>query len=117
MSLAVAEGDFLSIQETHLRKALSMFEEIEKTMMFAFNGAIFGAKAQWQDKVLTKIQTEGEIGHMELMRHFHYTLGSRELRDVINTLIEEERVERYLALTGGRQKMTYRYVGEVKKEV
>lgn len=109
MILSVSINDDLVITEDHIESALQLLGKLELNIPFAFQGVAWGEQAKFQDKVMMKIQTEKEIGHAELLQHFHYCMTGNDLKQIIQTLLDEDRIEFERRTTTGRQKLVYRW--------
>ena len=107
MILSASSNDDLVITEDHIESALSLLGKIELTMTHAYQGVAWGEKAKFQDKVLGKIQENGMIQHAKLLEAFHYCMTGDDLKAIIKTLTEEEKIGYDRVATTGRPKVVY----------
>jgi hypothetical protein len=95
------------VNEDHVESALSLFAKLEVSMSYAYQGVAWGEKAKFQDKVLSKIQESGMIQHAKLLENFHYCMTGDDLKAIIKTLVDEERIAYDRIITTGRTKVVY----------
>jgi len=107
MILSVSINDDLVITEDHVESALQLLGKLEITIPFAFQGVAWGEQAKFQDKVMMKIQSCKVIAHSDLLQHFHYCMTGQDLKHIIQTLLDEDRIEFERKATGGKTKIIY----------
>lgn len=111
MILSISLDDNLIVTEDHIQAALQLIGKLELNIPFAFQGVAWGEQAKYQDKVLMKIKASGEIGHSELMQHFHYAMSGSDLKQIIQTLLDEDVISFEKKATGGKMKIIYKWKG------
>lgn len=107
MSISASINDDMVITEEHIETALALLGKIELTMPYAYQGVAWGEKAKFQDKVWAKIDEVGMIPHAKLLEAFHYCMTGDDLRAIIHTLVDEEKVGFDRLATAGRTKVIY----------
>jgi len=107
MIISASINDDLVITEDHIESALSLLGKIELTMTHAYQGVAWGEKAKFQDKVWAKINEVGMIPHAKLLEAFHYCMTGDDLKAIIHTLVDEEKVGYDRLATAGRTKIIY----------
>lgn len=107
MSISVSINDDMVITEEHIESALALLGKIELTMPYAYQGVAWGERAKFQDKVLGKINEVGIIQHSKLLEAFHYCMTGDDLRAIIHTLTEEDKIAFDRVATSGRAKIIY----------
>jgi hypothetical protein len=107
MSISASINDDMVITEEHIESALSLLGKIELTMPYAYQGVAWGEKAKFQDKVWAKISEVGMIQHAKLLEAFHYCMTGDDLRAIIHTLVDEDKVGYDRLATAGRTKVIY----------
>ena len=109
MILSISINDDLVITEDHVESALQLLGKLELTIPFAFQGVAWGEQAKFQDKVMLKIQSSKEIAHSDLLQHFHYCMTGNDLKQIIQTLLDEDRIEFERRATAGKSKIIYKW--------
>jgi len=107
MSISASINDDMVITEEHIESALALLGKIELTMPYAYQGVAWGEKAKFQDKVLGKINEVGMIQHAHLLTAFHYCMTGDDLKVIIHTLVDEEKIGYDRIATQGRTKVIY----------
>lgn len=107
MAVSVSINDDMVITEEHIESALSLLGKIELTMPYAYQGVAWGEKAKFQDKVWSKISEVGMIQHAKLLEAFHYCMTGDDLKAIIHTLVDEDKVGYDRLATAGRTKIVY----------
>lgn len=107
MSISASINDDMVITEDHIESALALLGKVELTMPFAYQGVAWGEKAKFQDKVLMKIIESGIIQHSKLLEYFHYCMTGDDLKSIIHTLVDEEKIGYDRVPTAGRPKVLY----------
>lgn len=107
MGISVSINDDMVITEEHIESALALLGKIELTMPYAYQGVAWGEKAKFQDKVWSKINEAGIIQHSHLLTAFHYCMTGDDLKVIIHTLVDEEKIGYDRVMTSGRPKVTY----------
>lgn len=108
MCVAVSESNNLVLDTYHISTALKLMRAIEKDMIIAYTGAAIGERPRNTDRVYFKIREREEISHTELIRSMHWCITAKELREAIETLIEEDVIERFIYPGAGRPRIIYR---------
>lgn len=115
MILSLSLNDDLVVTDDHIQSALKLLGNLETNIPYAFQGVAWGEAAKFQDKVLTKIKAEGEIGYKDLLRHFHFCMSSTEMWSILQTLKEEEWIEVVNVGTSGKVKNVIRFRADKKE--
>lgn len=119
MSISASINDDMVITEDHIESALALMGKIELTMPYAYQGVAWGERAKFQDKVLGKITEVGVIQHSKLLEAFHYCMTGDDLRAIIHTLTDEDKIGWGRITTSGRSKIVYvseEYIRELCKK-
>jgi Protein of unknown function (DUF3987) len=109
MIVSLSLNDDLVVTDDHIQTALKLLGNLEINIPFAFQGVAWGEAAKFQDKVLTKVKSEGEITYKDLLRSFHFCMSSKEMEGILQTLREEEYVEVVNIGVGGKVKNVIRF--------
>ncbi len=117
MILSTSLNDDLVITEEHIESALALLGKLELTIPFAFQGVAWGEQAKFQDRVLGKILDTGCIEHSTLLSFFHYCMTGANLKEIIHTLFDENKICCERVATRGKPKVVYVTEEFIKKEV
>jgi hypothetical protein len=116
MAISASINDDMVITEEHIESALALLGKIELTMPYAYQGVAWGEKAKFQDKVLGKINEVGMIQHAHLLSAFHYCMTGDDLKAIIHTLVDEEKIGYDRIATQGRTKVIYVTEGYIREQ-
>lgn len=117
MLLSLGLNDDLVVTEDHIQTGIKLLGNLEPNIPFAFQGVAWGEAAKFQDKVLTKIRTEGELSYKDLLRSFHFCLSRDEMNHILETLAAEEFVETVNVGTRDKVKNVIRFKKDKEEKI
>lgn len=110
--LAASMSSEMVIRIPHIQTAMSLLEENEKNLLYAYSGAAENKEVKYRDQVIARIKDKGEIPHSDLAQYFYHGLGRKGLREVIYGLIEEKMIEAVTKQTKTKPILMYKWIGE-----
>jgi hypothetical protein len=88
MVLSASEGESMEITPFHLQTAHSMITDLEPDMQFVFSKIGRSDASLHAERLITFIQSRGEVGFQEAYRHVHSHFSSmRDFEDVLAGIV------------------------------
>jgi len=117
MAISASINDDLVITEEHIESALALMGKLELTMPYAYQGVAWGEQAKNQDKVLSKVLEVGCIPHSELLIYFHYCMTGEDLKKIVHTLFDEDKISAERIPTKGKPRVLYVTEDYIRKQI
>lgn len=89
MAINASRTDSMLIDEKDIHQSLSLLDQAETLMPFAFQSVSFSDGTKHIDKVLHQIEQEGgSIPHSDLLRRNYYHMDKEQFKKLMETLME-----------------------------
>ena len=106
---AATDEQASAVEVRHLRLAVKLIERCRADLVRLLRWDLaFTPEERNRNKVIRILETEKVVPHARLMRNSH--LSSRDLKEVVTTLVEQERIICDETATGGKSGKVYRWV-------
>jgi hypothetical protein len=107
---AATDEQAVAVEVHHLRLAVKLIERCRDDLVRLLRWDLaFTPEERNRNKVIRILETEKVVPHARLLRNSH--LSSRDLKEVVATLEEQERIISTESATGGKSGKVYRWVG------
>jgi len=93
MLFAVSEGSPYEISETHIKRADLLLEQTEAYMPLMMARITSSEEGELTRSVFEKILKEGSVTRSSLLQSFSHKLSTRELTNIIETLVHEGKID------------------------